>query len=417
MYSILFPDILDDQNQIVGASFVVMASALMALWLTKTRRLWPDSLAGVLSRRMKERDAFSGAITWLLCGAIVGIPLMLVTTAVTTENTMNLTQIDSVPPNTVRITMTDRLGKPMEIPETLQAQVDAEFPQQPIRIRRVAEEQSVLPQTTVQVGFDAFRMGQLWVFESVSDIDRWLGGLSPEQKATLNSGGILGTDARDGVIPVHVSSLDGTTRTETVTATPVELPREYLVGMSVRAVALRSFAETRNLPLGPAFVEYPNLDEAAQTRAAQQQPQFSILGLTVDVHNELHHISVPPDLKALVLVSTIIMGVWILVLALGIAGRLSKHLDSLFALGVHRWWAGKVLALSLFPTLIPAILTGMVAGYVGVWILKLRPVQQTEALPVATSWLTYGFVALGLAAVLALSFGLAVLRISSEKRK
>ena len=108
----LFPDILDDQNQIVGASFVVMASALMALWLTKTRRLWPDSLAGVLSRRMKERDAFSGAITWLLSGAIVGIPLMLVTTAVTTENTMNLTQIDSVPPNTVRITMTDRLGNP-----------------------------------------------------------------------------------------------------------------------------------------------------------------------------------------------------------------------------------------------------------------------------------------------------------------
>jgi hypothetical protein len=54
---------------------------------------------------------------------------------------------------------------------------------------------------------------------------------------------------------------------------------------------------------------------------------------------------------------------------------------------------------------------------VGVWILKLRPVQQTEALPVATSWPTYGFVALGLAAVLALSFGLAVLRISSEKRK
>ena len=228
----LFPDILDDQNQIIGASFVVMASALMALWLTKTRRLWPDSLAGVLSRRMKERDAFSGAITWLLCGAIVGIPLMLVTTAVTTENTMNLTQIDSVPPNTVRVTMADRLGKPMEIPEPLQAQVDAEFPQQPIRIRRVAEEQSVLPQTTVQVGFDAFRMGQLWVFESVSDIDQWLGGLSPEQKATLNNGGILGTDARDGVIPVHVSSLDGTTRTETVTATPVELPREYLVGMT-----------------------------------------------------------------------------------------------------------------------------------------------------------------------------------------
>ncbi|WP_454949948.1 hypothetical protein [Corynebacterium matruchotii] len=32
----LFPDILDDQNQIIGASFVVMASALMALWLTKT---------------------------------------------------------------------------------------------------------------------------------------------------------------------------------------------------------------------------------------------------------------------------------------------------------------------------------------------------------------------------------------------
>ena len=51
----------------------------------------------------------------------------------------------------------------MEIPEPLQAQVNAEFPQQPIRIRRVAEEQSVLPQTTVQVGFDAFRMGQLWV--------------------------------------------------------------------------------------------------------------------------------------------------------------------------------------------------------------------------------------------------------------
>ena len=413
----LFPDILDDQNQIIGASFVVMASALMALWLTKTRRLWPDSLAGVLSRRMKERDAFSGAITWLLCGAIVGIPLMLVTTAVTTENTMNLTQIDSVPPNTVRITMTDRLGKPMEIPETLQAQVDAEFPQQPIWIRRVAEEQSVLPQTTVQVGFDAFRMGQLWAFESVSDIDRWLGGLSPEQKATLNNGGILGTDARDGAIPVHVSSLDGTTRTETVTAAPVELPREYLIGMSVRAIALRSFAETRNLPLGPAFVEYPNLDETAQTRAVQQKPQFSILGLTVDVHNELHHISVPPDLKALVLVSTIIMGVWILVLALGIAGRLSKHLDSLFALGVNRRWAGKVLALSLFPTLIPAILTGMASGYVGVWILKLRPVQQTEALPVATSWPTYGFVALGLAAALALAFGLAVLRISSEKRK
>ena len=195
----------------------------MALWLTKTRRLWPDSLDGVLSRRMKERDAFSGAITWLLCGAIVGIPLMLVTTAVTTENTMNLTQIDSVPPNTVRVTMADRLGKPMEIPETLQAQVDAEFPQQPIRIRQVAEEQSVLPQTTVQVGFDAFRMGQLWVFESVSDIDRWLGGLSPEQKATLNNGGILGVDARDGAIPVHVSSLDGTTRTETVTAAPFEL--------------------------------------------------------------------------------------------------------------------------------------------------------------------------------------------------
>ncbi|WP_311323768.1 ABC transporter permease [Corynebacterium matruchotii] len=413
----LFPDILDDQNQIVGASFVVMASALMALWLTKTRRLWSDSLAGMLSRRMKERDAFSGAITWLLCGAIVGIPLMLVTTAVTTENTMNLTQIDSVPPNTVRVTMADRLGKPMEIPEPLQAQVDAEFPQQPIRIRRVAEEQSVLPQTTVQVGFDAFRMGQLWAFESVSDIDRWLGGLSPEQKVALNNGGILGTDARDGAIPVHVSSLDGTTRTETVTAAPVELPREYPVGMSVRAVALRSFAETRNLPLGPAFVEYPNLDEAAQTRAVQQKPQFSILSLAIDVHNELHHISVPPDLKALVLVSTVIMGVWILVLALGIAGRLSKHLDSLFALGVNRRWAGKVLALSLFPTLIPAILTGMASGYVGVWILKLRPVQQTEALPVATSWPTYGFVALGLAVVLALSFGLAVLRISSEKRK
>ena len=192
-------------------------------------------------------------------------------------------------------------------------------------------------------------MGQLWVFESVSDIDWWLGGLSPEQKVALNSGGILGTDARDGAIPVHVSSLDGTTRTETVTAAPVELPREYLVGMNVRAIALRSFAETRNLPLGPAFVEYPNLDEAAQTRAVQQKPQFSILSLAIDVHNELHHISVPPDLKALVLVSTVIMGVWILVLALGIAGRLSKHLDSLFALGVHRWWAGKVLALSLFP--------------------------------------------------------------------
>ena len=260
-------------------------------------------------------------------------------------------------------------------------------------------------------------MGQLWAFESVSDIDRWLGGLSPEQKAILNSGGILGTDARDGVILVHVSSLDGTTRTETVTAALVELPREYLVGMSVRAIALRSFAETRNLPLGPAFVEYPSLDEAAQTRAVQQKPRFSILGLAVDVHNKLHHISVPPDLKALVLVSTIIMGVWILVLALGIAGRLSKHLDSLFALGMNRRWAGKVLALSLFPTLIPAILTGMASGYVGVWILKLRPVQQTEALPVATSWPTYGFVALGLAVVLALSFGLAVLRISSEKRK
>ena len=94
-----------------------------------------------------------------------------------------------------------------------------------------------------------------------------------------------------------------------------------------------------------------------------------MLGLTIDVHNELHHISVPPDLKALVLVSTIIMGVWILVLALGIAGRLAKHLDSLFALGVNRRWAGKVLALSLFPTLIPAILTGMASGYVGVWIL------------------------------------------------
>ena len=164
-------------------------------------------------------------------------------------------------------------------------------------------------------------------------------------------------------------------------------------------------------------MEYPNLDEAAQTRAVQQKPQFSILSLAIDVHNELHHISVPPDLKALVLVSTVIMGVWILVLALGIAGRLSKHLDSLFALGVNRRWAGKVLALSLFPTLIPAILTGMASGYVGVWILKLRPVQQTEALPVATSWPTYGFVALGLAAALALAFGLAVLRISSEKRK
>lgn len=120
-------------------------------------------------------------------------------------------------------------------------------------------------------------MGQLWVFESVSDIDRWLGGLSPEQKAILNSGGILGTDARDGVILVHVSSLDGTTRTETVTAALVELPREYLVGMSVRAIALRSFAETRNLPLGPAFVEYPSLDEAAQTRAVQQKDRKSVV--------------------------------------------------------------------------------------------------------------------------------------------
>ena len=50
-------------------------------------------------------------------------------------------------------------------------------------------------------------MGQLWGFESVSD----------------NSGGILGVDTRDGAIPVHVSSLDGMTRTETVTAAPFEL--------------------------------------------------------------------------------------------------------------------------------------------------------------------------------------------------
>ena len=251
----------------------------------------------------------------------------------------------------------------------------------------------------------------------MAEINRWLGGLSPEQEHVLQTGGILSADARDGVIPVHMSSFDGQVQTEMVVSAPIELPREYLIGMNVRSITLQSFATTHDLPLAPAFVEYTQLDQDTQTRIAQQKPRFSIVGLNVDVHNELHHISVPPDLKALVLVSTVIMGVWILVLALGIAGRLSKHLDSLFALGVNRRWAGKVLALSLFPTLIPAILTGMASGYVGVWILKLRPVQQTEALPVATSWPTYGFVALGLAAVLALSFGLAVLRISSEKRK
>ena len=345
------------------------------------------------------------------------IPLMLVTTAVTTENTMNLTQIDSVPPNTVRVTMADRLGKPMEIPEPLQAQVDAEFPQQPIRIRRVAEEQSVPPQTTVQVGFDAFRMGQLWVFESVSDIDWWLGGLSPEQKVALNSGGILGTDARDGAIPVHVSSLDGTTRTETVTAAPVELPREYLVGMNVRAIALRSFAETRNLPLGPAFVEYPNLDEAAQTRAVQQKPQFSILSLAIDVHNELHHISVPPRPE-------------------GIGPGQHRHhgrVDSGVGPGDRRATI-QTPRQPLRPGREPSVGRESISALAlshphpghphrhGLRICggvdpETTAVQQTEALPVATSWPTYGFVALGLAAALALAFGLAVLRISSEKRK
>lgn len=411
----VFSDLLDDQNQIMGVSFVVMTSALMALWLSKTQRLWPNSLDGVLSRRMKERDAFSSAITSLLCGIIVGIPLMLVTTAVTNENTANLTQIDSVPPHTVRVTMTDRLGQFTKISETLQTQIDAEFPEKPIRIQQVAD-QSVPPKISIRTGFDEAKVGQVWAFESVAEINRWLDGLSPEQEHVLQTGGILSADARDGVIPVHMSSFDGQVQTEMVVSAPVELPREYLIGMNVRSITLQSFATTHDLPLAPAFVEYTQLDQDTQTRIAQQKPRFSILGLNVDVHNELHHIAVPAELKALVLVSIIIMGVWILVLALGIAGRLSKHLDSLFALGVNRRWAGKVLAFSLFPTLIPAILTGMLSGYLGVLILKLQP-EKTEALPVATSWSTYGFVALGLVVALALSFGLAFMRISSEKQK